>query len=219
VELSRSERGFDRGYAEGFAAIVVAVRQEPDITSTTVTPADADRGVLGALDALTEGLRLCTAEPGRAALLLEAVVETSLRHDYRLLLGAAASTLTQIALPARPPAESMQVLRRTLSRYRDRSMWNLIAADIVMAARLLADAGMPDTAAQLLGARSASGYASGLSEVLASLLQDELAEELGPDYQGLLDQGRAWRPPAAADVAIDALGHGLRARNVWPETS
>lgn len=205
VPLSRSERGFDRGYADGFTAIVAAVRQEPAITSTVVTPEDAGRGVLGALDALTAGLRLCTADPGRAAQLLEAVVEASLRNDYRLLLGAAASTLTQITLPARPPREAMQVLQRTLTRYRERGMWNLIVADIVMAARLLADAGDAETAARLLGARLAAGYAVGLSEVLASLLQDELAADLGEAYAPLVDQGRTWRPPRAAEVAIDAL--------------
>lgn len=209
VELSRSARGFDRGYAEGFAAIVVAVRQQPDLTRTTIDAAHADDGVLGALDALTEGLRLCTADPGRAAELLEAVVDASIRHDYRLLLGAAASTLTQITLPARPPDEAMQVLRRTLTRYRERSMWNLIAADIVMAARLLADAAMPEVAARLVGARLASGYAVGLSQVLSVLLQDELAQQLGDDYPVLVERGRAWRPPEAAAVAIDAMGRCL----------
>jgi predicted ATPase/DNA-binding winged helix-turn-helix (wHTH) protein len=206
VELSRSPRGFDRGYADGFAALVLAVRQEGDVTTTTMSPAHAEQGVLGALDALTEGLRLCTADPATAAGLLEAVVEASLRHDYRLLLGAAASTLNQITLPARPPDEAMRILKRTLTRYRERSMWTLISADIVMAARLLADAGQPDTAARLLGARLASGYASGLSEVLSLLLQDELASALGDRYESLVEQGRAWRPHEAAAVAIDAMG-------------
>jgi predicted ATPase/class 3 adenylate cyclase/DNA-binding winged helix-turn-helix (wHTH) protein len=209
VERSRSPRGFGRGYAEGFVAIVVAVRQEVDIVSTAIEPAHAEDGVLGALDTLTEGLRLCTAEPETAAELLEAVVDASILQDYRLLLGAAASTLTQITLPARPPDQAMQILCRTLRRYRDRSMWNLIAADIVMAARLLTDAGMPETATRLIGARLASGYAVGLSEVLSLLLQDELAARLGDDYASLVEQGRAWRPPEAAAMAIDALTRAL----------
>ncbi|MDZ7732822.1 MAG: hypothetical protein U5R31_06615 [Acidimicrobiia bacterium] len=102
VELSRSRRGFDRGCADGFAAIVVAVRQERDLTETTIEASHADDGVLGALDVLTEGFRLCTVRPRAAAELLEAVVETSIRNDYRLLL-AAASTLTRsLCRPARP---------------------------------------------------------------------------------------------------------------------
>ena len=211
LQLSRSPRGFDRGYAEGFAAIVVAVRQERDITSATIEPSHASDGVLGALDTLTAGLRLCTAEPRAAAELLEAVVEASIRHDYRLLLGAAASTLTQITLPARPADQAMQTLRRTLTLYRERSMWNLISADIVMAARLLADAGHHDVAARLIGARLASGYAVGLSEVLSLLLQDELATRLGNAYPTLLAQGREWRPPEAAAIAIDELTRALDA--------
>jgi predicted ATPase len=209
LELSRSPRGFDRGYAEGFAAIVIAVRQERDITSATIAPSHADDGVLGALDTLTEGLRLCTAQPDVAAELLEAVVEASIRRDYRLLLGAAASTLTQITLPARPPDQAMRTLLRSLTRYRERSMWNLISADIVMAARLLADADMPEVAARLIGARLASGYSVGLSEVLAVLLQDELAARLGEAYEPLVEQGRAWRPPEAAAKAIDGLTSAL----------
>lgn len=209
VELSRSGRGFDRGYAEGFAAIVAAVRQQPDITTTSITPADAERGVLGALDALTEGLRLCTADPDRATELLEAVVEASLRRDYRLLLGAAASALTNVTLPARPPKEAMAVLARTLTRYRERRMWNLIAADIAMAARLLADAGDAETAARLIGARHASGYAVGRSELVFALLQEELPDRLGPAYGPLVEQGRGWRPPEAADAAIAALTRAL----------
>ena len=205
ADLSRSQRGLDHAYAEGFAAIVTAVRQEAELTSTAVTPADADGGALGALDVLTEGLRLCTADPEKAAELLEAAVGASLRRDYRLVLGAAASTLTQITLPARPPDEAMATLRRTLTRYRERAMWNLIAADIVMAARLLADAGDVATAARLIGARMASGYSVGLSEVLSLLVQEELSEVLGSEYEALVEQGSRWRPPEAADVAIDAL--------------
>jgi hypothetical protein len=78
-----------------------------------------------------------------------------------------------------------------------------------MAARLLTDAGMPETATRLIGARLASGYAVGLSEVLSLLIQDELAERLGGDYASLVEQGRAWRPPEAAAMAIDALTRAL----------
>ena len=211
VELSRSSRGFDRGFAEGFAAIVVAVRQQADITSTTVTPADADKGVLGVQDCLTEGLRLCTVDPERAAELLEAVVDSAIRHDYRLHLGAAASTLTQITLPGRPPAEAMRTLRRTLELYLDRSMWVLISADTVMAAKLLADHGDVETACRLLGARNASGYAVGLSEVLRALLHDDLERRLGEHFAELAAQGARWRPPEAAEVAIHGLDRALAA--------
>lgn len=211
VELSRSGRGFDRGFAEGFAAIVVAVRQQADITSTTVTPADAHKGVLGVQDCLTEGLRLCTVDPERAAELLEAVVDSAIRHDYRLHLGAAASTLTQITLPGRPPAEAMRTLRRTLEQYLDRSMWVLISADTVMAAKLLADHGDVETACRLLGARMASGYAVGLSEVLRALLCDDLERRLGERFAELAAQGARWRPPEAAEVAIDGLDRALGA--------
>lgn len=209
-ELSRSDRGFDRGFAEGFSAMVVAVRQEADIASTAVSPADAERGILGALDCLSAGLRLCTLDPGRAAELLEAVVDSSIRHDYRLLLGAAASTLTQITLPGRPAADAMRTLRRTLTLYLERSMWVLISADTVMAARLLADQGDVGTACRLLGARAASGYAVGLSEVLRAMLQDELERALGRErFDELAAQGACWRPPEAAEVAIAALDRAL----------
>ena len=209
--LSRSDRGFDRGFADGFAAIVVAVRQEGDLATTTmVSPADAENGVLGVQDCLTEGLRLCTADPERAAELLQAVVEHAISNDYRLHLGAAASTLTQITLPARPPREAMRFLRRTLQRYLDRSMWVLISADTVMAAKLLADHGDVDTACRLLGARVASGYAVGLSEVLRAMLQDELEARLGRDrFATLADEGARWRPPEAARAAITALDRAL----------
>ncbi|MCC5950819.1 MAG: winged helix-turn-helix domain-containing protein [Acidimicrobiia bacterium] len=205
VATSRSERGLDRGYADGFQAIVSAVRQEASITSTAVDPARVEDGLLGTFDVFTEGLRLCTADPESAAGLLEAVVEISLRRDYRLLLGAAASTLTQITLPARPLPEAMATLRRTLTRYRERSLWNLISADVVMAARLLADVGDEEMAARLIGARLASGYASGLSEILSLLVQQDLAASLGDAYEPLVAQGRSWRPPEAATRAVDAL--------------
>lgn len=216
VELSRSERGVDRAYAEGFMAIVAAVQQDETESAAAVGPERAARGALGAFETLAAGLRLCASDPAGASMLLEAVVEESLRRDYRLLLGAAASTLTQIALPARPAREAMQVLARTLLRYRERSMWNLIAADIAMAARLLADAGDPEVAARLLGARLASGYSVGLSEVLAGVLRAELSEQLGPRYDELVAQGGAWRPPEAADVAVEHLGRAIE--RVAPST-
>ncbi len=204
-ELSRSARGFDKGFADGFAAIVATVRQEAPITSTAVTPAHAERGLLGVQDCLVEGLRLCAADPGRAAALLEAVVEHSIQRDYRLHLGAAASTLTQITLPAMPSDDAVRSLRRTLARYLDRSMWTLISADTVMAARLLADDGDPEAAARLLGARSASGYAVGLSELARASLEDELQDRLGDAYPLLAAEGAGWRPPEAGRFAIDAL--------------
>jgi predicted ATPase/DNA-binding winged helix-turn-helix (wHTH) protein len=204
-ELSRSDRGFDRGFADGFAAIVATVRQEAHVSSTTVTPAHAERGLLGVQDCLVEGLRICTADPGRAAELFEAVVTSSIRRDYRLHLGAAASTLTQITLPAMPPTEAMRSLRRTLGLYLDRSMWTLISADTVMAARLLADHGDVETAARLLGARAASGYAVGLSELLRSALEGELPDRLGDRFTRLADEGAGWRPPEAGRCAVEAL--------------
>ncbi|MCD9623703.1 ATP-binding protein [Rhabdothermincola salaria] len=216
VELSRSARGFDRGYADGFVAIVAAVRQDTDVTSATVEPDDAATGVLGTLDVLTAGLRVCASDPVRAIALLEAVAETSLAREYRLLLGAAASTLTQVALPSRPPREAMDILRRTLGRYQERGMWNLVVADVVMAARLLADAGEVDLAARLLGARETSGYSVGLSEVLAALLRDELSARLGERADELVAEGRRWRPPDAAEAAIGGLARVL-AREEPPE--
>lgn len=208
-ELSRSHRGFDRGFADGFAAIVSAVRQEDDVTSTPVTPDHAEDGLLGVQDCLVEGFRIFAADPERAAELLEAVVTNSLARDYRLHLGAAASSLTQITLPARPPGEAMRTLRRTLQRYLDRSMWVLISADTVMAAKLLADHGEVETAARLLGARAASGYAVGLSEVLHSMLRDELRSRLGDRFDELTAQGATWRPPDAGQVAIAALDEAI----------
>ena len=207
AELSRSGRGMDRAYAQGFEAIATAIRQEVDLSTPTVDDAAVDRGVLGVLDTMTDGLRLCTVDPDTAARLLERVVETSMERDYRLLLGAAASTLTQITLPAKQPQEAVEVLRRTLARYRERNMWNLIAADIPMAARLLADAGDVDTAARLLGARQASGYAAGLSEVLAVMLRDDLAAAHGERFEGGFVAGTHLRPPAAADLAMEAMAH------------
>ncbi|MDZ7676050.1 MAG: winged helix-turn-helix domain-containing protein [Acidimicrobiales bacterium] len=208
-ELSRSDRGFDRGFADGFAAIVSAVRQEGDVTSTPVTPDRAAHGLLGVQDCLVEGFRIFAADPERAAELLEAVVTHSLERDYRLHLGAAASSLTQITLPARPAPEAMATLRRTLQRYLDRSMWVLISADTVMAAKLLADHGDVETAARLLGARAASGYAVGLSEVLHSMLRVELESRLGDRFEELAAQGAAWRPPEAGRAAIAALDAAL----------
>lgn len=205
VALSRSGRGVDRAYAEGFMAIVAAVRQDESAGDVPLEAVHPERGALGALDTLAAGLRCCASDPEMASELLESVVEVSLERDYRLLLGAAASTLTQIALPARPPPEAMTILARTLSRYRERSMWNLIAADIVMAARLLAGAGQPEVAARLLGARLASGYSVGLSEALVAVLSDELSSLLGQRFDVLVNQGRAWRPPEAAAVAIEQL--------------
>jgi predicted ATPase/DNA-binding winged helix-turn-helix (wHTH) protein len=209
LDLSRSDRGFDRGFAEGFSAIVKAVRQEPDISSTAVSPADAERGILGTQDCLTEGLRLCTSDPERAVALLEAVVESAIRNDYRLHLGAAASTLTQIALPGRPVTEAMRTLRRTLQLYLDRSMWTLISADTVMAAKLLSDQGELEVACRLIGARNASGYAVGLSEVLRALLQADLEARLGSQFDELALQGSSWRPPDAGRAAVEALGRVL----------
>ncbi|HSL56292.1 MAG TPA: winged helix-turn-helix domain-containing protein, partial [Acidimicrobiales bacterium] len=210
LDLSRSERGMDRAYAEGFAAIVGTVRQEADDGGPDVDPGRAGQGALGAFDCLVAGLRRCATDPERAATLLEAVVVASLRDDHRLLLGAAGSTLTQVALPARPPEEAARTLIRTLRAYRDRGMWTLISADVVMAARLLADGGDAATAARLLGARAASGYQVGLSEVLRAALEAELAERLGAERFGALAaDGAGWSPPEAADVAIDALGSRL----------
>jgi predicted ATPase/DNA-binding winged helix-turn-helix (wHTH) protein len=205
VGLSRSERGMDRGFADGFAAVVATVRQVPEITTSAVDPARAAESTLGALDCMVEGFRLCAADPARAAELLEAVVVASLRRDHRLLLGAAASTLTQVALPAQPPAEGMRTLRRTLDAYRQRGMWTLIAADIVMAARLLADAGEREVATRLLGAREASGYRVGLSELHRAVLHEELESADPEAFARLAAEGASWSPPEAADAAIDAL--------------
>jgi predicted ATPase/DNA-binding winged helix-turn-helix (wHTH) protein len=205
-QLSRTPTGLDAAYADGFTAVVATVRQEPVIESTPVTPAAAERGVLGTLECLTAGFRLCTADPERAAELLEAVVTMALERDHRLLLGAAASTLTQITLPARPAPEAMRTLQRTLQRYRERSMWVLISADTVMAAKLLADAGDQDTAARLIGARDASGYGTGLSEALRDAVSDQLAAALGSEaLTRLTAEGARWAPPRAAEVAIEAL--------------
>lgn len=206
LDLGRSERGMDRAFAEGFAAIVDTVRQVPDDGGPEVHPSRADEGALGVFDCLVAGLRRCAADPRRAADLLEAVVVASLREDHRLLLGAAGSTLTQVALPARPHEEAARTLVRTLRAYRERGMWTLISADVVMAARLLADDGDVTTAARLLGARAASGYQVGLSEVLRAQLEAELAERLGDRFTALAAEGARWSPPEAADVAIDALG-------------
>jgi predicted ATPase/DNA-binding winged helix-turn-helix (wHTH) protein len=209
VGLSRSERGMDRGFADGFAAVVATVRQVPEITRSAVDPARAAESTLGALDCMVEGFRLCAADPARAAELLEAVVVASLRRDHRLLLGAAASTLTQVALPAQPPAEGMRTLRRTLDAYRQRGMWTLIAADIVMAARLLADAGEREVATRLLGAREASGYRVGLSELHRAALHEELESADPEAFARLAAAGARWSPPEAADAAIDALDAAL----------
>lgn len=211
-ELSRSDRGFDRGFADGFAAIVAAVRQETPIDSTVVTPARAGEGLLGVQDCMVEGLRLCAADPARATELLAAVVDHSIERDYRLHLGAAASTLTQITLPAMPAEDAIGSLRRTLGLYVERSMWLLISADTVMAARLLADHGDPDTAARLLGARAASGYAVGLSELLRAALEEELRDRLGDRFEALAAEGARWRPPEAGRCAIEALDRVLAAR-------
>lgn len=205
LELCRSERGFDRGFAEGFAAMVVGVQQRADLTSTTVSPSDAEQGLLGTLDCLTDGLRLCVLDPERASELLQAVVDSSVRNDYRLLMAAAASSLTQITLPGRPLDEAMHILRRTLRLYIERGMWIPISADTVMAAKLLADADDVETASRLLGARAASGYSGGLSEVLRVLLGEDLRSRLGEQFAELAEQGSSWRPPEAGQVAIDAL--------------
>jgi predicted ATPase len=227
--LSRSDEGVDRAYADGFDAIVAAVRQEPVLSSTDVTPADAEHGLLGAMRCLTAGFRLCAADPEQASELLEAVVAISLERDYRLLLGAAASTLTQITLPGRPPEEAM-ALCRTLDRYRERGMWPLISADTVMAAKLLADAGDDETAVRLLGARTASGYRVGMSEATRAGLDDELRRRLGTrvrragSRRGEMEPAarrggggrRTATPPHPGELTGQA---GLRPRNVWPWTS
>jgi predicted ATPase/DNA-binding winged helix-turn-helix (wHTH) protein len=205
VELSRTDRGLDHAYADGFTAIVAAVQQDPVLHHTEVTADEAESGLMGALRCLTAGFRLCAADPDRASELLDAVVTSALRNDYRLLLGAAASTLTQITVPSLPPNEGMTILCRTLSRYRERSMWTLISADTVMAAKLLADTGELDVATRLLGARGASGYRSGLSEVMRSLLHDQLAAQLGGRFAELIAEGAQWPPPRAGDVAIAAM--------------
>lgn len=209
LELARSGRGLDQAYADGFAAIVAAVRQEPVLDHTDVEPSDADDGLLGALRCMSAGFRLCAADPERAALLLEAVVDSSLRNDYRLLLGASASTLTQITLPGRPPHEAMRTLCRTLGRYRERNMWPLISADTVMAANLLADAGDDEVACRLLGARNASGYRVGLSEVMRGMLHERLEAQLGNRFEQLVTEGASWSPPRAGDEAIAAMERHL----------
>lgn len=208
-ELARSDTGVDRAYADGFLAIVATVRQHAEIEATDVTPADAEEGLLGTLRCLTAGFRLCAADPEQAAELLEAVVASSLRQDYRLLLGAAASTLTQITLPSRPSEEAMATLCRTLSRYLERGMWPLISADTVMAATLLADAGDLDVAARLLGARNASGYRVGLSEVGRVMLDQRLRDELGDRFDALVDEGATWNPPRAGEEAVAAMQRHL----------
>jgi predicted ATPase/DNA-binding winged helix-turn-helix (wHTH) protein len=209
LELSSTSGGIDQAYTEGFQAIVAAVRLEPVLTSTDVDPAEADRGLLGALRCLTAGFRLCAADPETAAQLLEAVVASSLRNDHRLLLGAAASTLTQITLPGRPPDEAMRTLCRTLDRYLERGMWPLISADTVMAAKLLADAGDEVTACRLLGARAASGYRSGISEATRATLHEHLRNRLGEEYDRLAAAGAEWTPPAAGAAAVAAMRRRL----------
>ncbi|MDZ7732821.1 MAG: hypothetical protein U5R31_06610 [Acidimicrobiia bacterium] len=77
-------------------------------------------------------------------------------------------------------------------------MWNLISADIVMAARLLTDAGLTELAARLVGARLASGYAVGLSEVLSVLLQDRATTTLGDRYRPSSTRDGPGAPEAAA---------------------
>lgn len=208
-ELARSDTGVDRAYADGFLAVVATVRQVPEIETTAVTPDDAEDGLLGTLRCLTAGFRLCAADPGTAAELLEAVVARSLQDDYRLLLGAAASTLTQITLPSRPAEEAMAILCRTLDRYRERGMWPLISADTIMAASLLADAGDLEVAARLLGARNASGYRSGLSEMGRLALETRLRTELGERLDPLVAEGARWTPPRAGEVAVATMRRHL----------
>ena len=206
AELSRGEVGMERGFADGFVAVSAAVRLDPALESTEIDVARADGGILGVFDCMVAGLQLCGADPLRASELLEAVVVASLRHEYRLLLGAAASTLTQITLPGRLPEEAARMLCRTLDRYRERGMWMLVSADTVMAAKLLADHGDVDTACRLIGARSSTGYRTGLSEALRTQLEQELIERIGSRRYGeLTDQGARWDPPQAAAVAIDRL--------------
>ncbi|MDZ7678716.1 MAG: winged helix-turn-helix domain-containing protein [Acidimicrobiales bacterium] len=210
ADLSRGEIGMERGFADGFVAIAAAVRQEPVLETTDVRPDRAQHGVLGVFDCLFAGLQLCAADPQRASELLEAVVIASLRHDYRLLLGAAASTLTQITLPGQPREKAARTLCRTLERYRERGMWMLISADTMMAARLLADHGDTDTASRLLGSRRATGYRTGISELIRTQLEDELVQRIGQRrYEQLSDQGAAWNPTQAAGVAIDGLRRHL----------
>ncbi len=208
-DLARSDTGIDRAYADGFLAVVATVRQIPEIETTDVTPTDADDGLLGTLRCLSAGFRLCTADPEQAAELLEAVVARSLRRDYRLLLGAAASTLTQITLPSRPLDEAMATLCRTLDRYLERGMWPLISADTVMAATLLADAGELEVAARLLGARNSSGYRSGLSEVGRAALEQRLRSELGERFEALAAEGATWSPPRAGETAVATMRRQL----------
>ena len=78
-----------------------------------------------------------------------------------------------------------------------------------MAARLLADRGDVETAARLLGARAASGYAVGLSELLREALETELRDRLGDRFDACASEGADWRPPDAGRIAVSALDQHL----------
>lgn len=203
--MSRSTRGMDMAFADGFEGIVAAVQEEPGATSTTVTPDVAERGALGAFDCLFAGFQIAVADPASAGALFEAVIDEALANDYWLLFGAAASSLINIVLPAQPTMEAMSPLRRVLFAYRDRGMWTLISADIVMAARLLADVGDTDLASRLLGARDSSGYNVGTSEVHRAELTADLEAADPERFSRLRAEGTRWRPLDAADAAIAAL--------------
>ena len=152
-------------------------------------------------------LRLDWATDGDRAIeqLTEAVAEA--RALGLAFLASGASTALSIALIATPEAQtSVRGLRAALRGYVESGSWQFAAADFAATANTLLHHGKPVPAAELLGAREASGFVGDTSSKIAERVRNLAVDAIGErDVDDAIRQGRARDIAAATRIAIRHL--------------
>ena len=80
-----------------------------------------------------------------------------------------------------------------------------VLSDLPMAAKVLTDLGEPELAATLLGVRSAGANRAATSSLIGDMTAAMLTEQLGADFDSIVEQGRHLSTEDAAGQALAAL--------------
>ena len=165
-----------------------------------------DRGLaIGA--ALCAALRLDWNTEADVAIEQLTIVVGAAQRAGLAFLTSGASTARSIALAISPESEtSARVLRATLRSYADIGSWQFALADFAATALTLVRHGQAGAAAELLGARGASGFVGDTSSRLAESAAREARTQLGDArFDELVARGEARDPATATDLALAAL--------------
>lgn len=188
----------DRGAHRPFDAATVARLDELARSDDAVVRTGAE---------LCAALRLDWDEDQEEAVeRLTAVIDTS-RALGLSFLASGASTARSLALAADPAGQtSVRVLRATLRSYATAGSWQFALADFGSTALALVRNGAARDAAELLGAREASGFIGDSSADVARTARSEAVARLGDRaFDEATRQGRARDPATATRLAIGVL--------------